>query len=100
MKVIYDNKQHGYIITFESDDRLPLFVNADDIVEVRDHFIKHMIWEFNNALQEQLSDDGADEQYDDWCFDCDHCNSGFCTCKSICVDGELWAPKDFEDYLD
>lgn len=99
MKIIYDNELQGYIIAFEDIDS-PILVDADDIVEARDCLVKHIVSEFNSAIQERLTDDGADEQYDDWCFDCDHCNSGFCTCNSICVDGELWAPKDFEDYLD
>lgn len=101
MKIIYDNESHGYIITFEDIDKL-LFVNTGDIVKARDCLVEHIIFEFNNALQEQLSEseaDEQDEQYDDWCFDCDNCRGGVCTRNSICVGGELWTPKDFEDYL-
>ena len=38
------------------------------------------------------------ERYEDWCFDCEHCNA--CKHDSVCKNGEMWEPKDFEDDLD
>ena len=98
MKIIYDNELQGYIIAFEDIDSLPIALNTNDIVKARDYFVENMILRFNNAIQEQLSDSVTVEQYDkygDWCFDCDHCDGGVCTCKSICVDGEMWTINDF-----
>lgn len=97
MKVIYDNELKGYIIAFEDIDSLPIVLNTNDIVKARDYFVENMILRFNNTIQEQLKATDAVKQYEDWCFDCDHCNGGVCTCNSICVDGEMWTPNDFED---
>lgn len=55
MKVIYDDERHAYLITFEDFDK-PLFINTDDIVEVREYLVEHIIFQFNSALQEQLKD--------------------------------------------
>ena len=95
MKIIYDNEQHGYLITLEDFDK-PLFINTDDIVEVRDYLVEHMVLQFNNALQEQLSESDTDERYEDWCFDCDYCKDGVCEHNINCENGEMWAPKDFD----
>lgn len=36
------------------------------------------------------------EQYEDWCFDCDCCKGNVCMHDSDCVNGSLWTPSDAE----
>ena len=54
MKVIYDNEKNAYFIELENFES-PLFVNTDDIIKVREYFIKHMTFLFNDAVNEQLN---------------------------------------------
>jgi hypothetical protein len=101
MKVVYDNKAHGYIIRFELEDvNRPIFVHTHEIVEARGYFVDNMIFRFENALREQLAElaeNDANERYKDWCFDCDYCKDGVCEHNINCENGEMWAPKDYED---
>lgn len=94
MKVIYDNDMQVYIVTLE-DINCPILIDTDDIVEARDCLVEFITSKFNEAIQEQLTD----EQYDDWCFDCDHCKGKTCTHDYPCENGKMWTPKDFEDDL-
>lgn len=43
-----------------------------------------------------IYDDKINEEYKDWCFDCDHCNGNLCMHDSDCVNGSMWTPSSFE----
>jgi hypothetical protein len=51
VKVIYDNKEHIFIVINEETET---FINTDDIVEARNIYLERMEWLFNNAVCERL----------------------------------------------
>jgi hypothetical protein len=51
MKVIYDNKEHIFIVINEEIETL---INTDDIVEARKIYLERMEWLFNDAVRERL----------------------------------------------
>lgn len=51
MKVIYDNKEHIFIVINEEVETL---INTDDIVEARKLYLERMEWQFNDAVREKL----------------------------------------------
>lgn len=52
MKIIYDNKDNVYVVKVENLESV-VYVNTDDIVEVRNRFIERMTKYFNDAISRQ-----------------------------------------------
>lgn len=61
MKIIY-NKE-GYEISFDPSET-EIYINANNIVEARKHFIDRMTWLFDSAVNERLQKT-FDEQMED-----------------------------------
>ena len=53
MKVKYDDEKNAYIVELDCCESV-IFINTDDIVEVRRIFVEQMTRLFNDALCEQL----------------------------------------------
>lgn len=53
MKVIYDSKEHIFIVINEEEE-IETFINTDDIVEARKIYLDRMEWLFNDAVRERL----------------------------------------------
>lgn len=56
MKIIYDEKQHLYLVEPEYPET-ELWINTDDIATARDVFLEHMKNVFNDTVREKLKDD-------------------------------------------
>ena len=47
-----------------------------------------------------IYDNEKNEQYKDWCFDCDYCKGNLCMQDLDCANGSMWTPSSFEYDLD
>lgn len=55
MKIHHNNKMNIWCVDLEYPET-EIYIKAEDIVQARETFIKHMTWLFDATLREQLKD--------------------------------------------